>query len=81
MTQFEYTVIFEPAEEGGWLAHVPALNGLTTEGETLEEARYMAKDAIKGYIETLQKNHLPIPEDIVEAKLSTLDLEKLAIAL
>jgi predicted RNase H-like HicB family nuclease len=38
MKIYEYTVIFEPAEEGGYLAHVPALNGLTTEGETLEEA-------------------------------------------
>ncbi len=37
MKEYEYTVIFEPAEEGGWLAHVPALNGLTTEGETWED--------------------------------------------
>ena len=41
----------------------PALPSLVTEGETLEEARLMVQDAIRGYIESLQKDHLPIPED------------------
>lgn len=36
---FEYTVIFENAEEGGYTVHVPALHGLVTEGETYEEAK------------------------------------------
>jgi predicted RNase H-like HicB family nuclease len=38
MSLYRYTVIFEPAEEGGYLAHGPTL-GLTTEGETPNEAR------------------------------------------
>jgi predicted RNase H-like HicB family nuclease len=42
---------FEPAEEGGYVVHVPALNGAATQGETLEEAREMAKDLIIGYLE------------------------------
>ena len=66
MKEYEYTVIFEPAEEGGWLAHVPALNGLTTQGETMEETEEMAEDAIKCYLETLRKNNLPIPKDEVK---------------
>jgi predicted RNase H-like HicB family nuclease len=61
--QYKYTVIFEPAEEGGYVVHVPALGGLVTEGDTLKEATLMAKDAIKGYIETLQKNNFPIPTE------------------
>ncbi|MCX6640254.1 MAG: type II toxin-antitoxin system HicB family antitoxin [bacterium] len=64
MTKYNYTVIFEPAEEGGYIVHVPALNGLTTEGDTFEEARMMALDAIKGYLETLLEKDLPIPEDV-----------------
>ena len=48
-----YTVIFEPAEEGGYVVYVPALNGAATQGETLEEAREMAKDLIIGYLEAL----------------------------
>ena len=61
MTEYQYTVVFEPAEEGGFLAHVPTLNGITTQGETLEEAKRMAEDAIKGYLETLMQDDLPIP--------------------
>ncbi|HXQ20376.1 MAG TPA: type II toxin-antitoxin system HicB family antitoxin [Candidatus Acidoferrales bacterium] len=36
-TQYEYTVVFEPAEEGGYVVTVPALPGLHTEGGTFEE--------------------------------------------
>lgn len=56
MVNTNCTVIYEPAEEGGWLACVPALNDLTTEGETLEEAKAMAYDAIRGYLECKKKN-------------------------
>lgn len=63
MKEYEYTVIIEPAEEGGYIARVPALDDLTTEGDTLEEVKYMAKDAIKCYIETLKAEKLPIPRD------------------
>lgn len=61
---FTYTVIFEPAEEGGFLAHVPALNGATTQGETLEEARAMAQDLIQGCIEAeIKRGHaIPVEE-------------------
>ncbi|MBM4122898.1 MAG: type II toxin-antitoxin system HicB family antitoxin [Nitrospira sp.] len=59
--EYSYTVLFEPAEEGGYLVTCPALPGLVTEGDTLEEAREMAKDAICAYIESLRKDGLPIP--------------------
>lgn len=58
---FSYTVIFEPAEEGGYVVHVPALDGATTQGETLEEARAMAEDLIQGCIEAQLKLGRPIP--------------------
>ena len=80
MKQYKYTVIFEPAEEGGYIAHIPALNGIATQGETLEEAKDMAIDLIKGYIETLQELNLPIPEDSIDAHPSVLGLEELAVA-
>ena len=50
-TPYEYTVVFEPAEEGGYVVTVPALPGLHTEGDTFEEAQAMAADAIRCYIE------------------------------
>jgi predicted RNase H-like HicB family nuclease len=58
-----YTVIFEPAEEGGFIVHVPALPGCHTQGETLDEAYKMVQDAILGYIETLRDLKEEIPRE------------------
>jgi predicted RNase H-like HicB family nuclease len=63
MAEYNDTVLFEPAEEGGFVVTCPALRGLVTEGNTLEEARIMARDAIRGYVEILHKDHLPVPAD------------------
>ena len=60
---YSYTVLFEPAEEGGYVVTCPALPGLVTEGDTLREARAMAKDAIALYLESLRDDGLPIPTD------------------
>ncbi len=61
ITEYRYTVVFERAEEGGYIVAVPALPGLVTEGDSLEEAREMVKDAIRGYLESLQKHGEEIP--------------------
>jgi len=51
----KYTVVFEPAEEGGYVASVPALSGCMSQGETFEEAVRMIKDAISGYLAVLKE--------------------------
>ena len=61
--EFNFTVLFEPVEEGGYVVKCPALPGLVTEGDTLEEARAMAGDAIRAYLESLRKDGLPVPGD------------------
>jgi predicted RNase H-like HicB family nuclease len=61
--EYRFTVLYEPAEEGGYVVTCPALPGLVTEGETLDEAREMARDAIRAYVESLKKDGLPIPVD------------------
>ena len=61
MPEYQYTAVFEPAEEGGYVVTVPTLHGLTTQGETLEEARAMVKEAILGYLEALVKSGEEIP--------------------
>ena len=59
---FTYTVVFEPDDEaGGYTVTCPALPGLVTEGDTLEQAREMAADAIRCYLESLRKDGLPLP--------------------
>lgn len=58
-----FTVIFEPAREGGFIVHVPSLPGCHTQGETLDEAYRMAQDAIYGYIKTLRELKEEIPRE------------------
>lgn len=60
---YTFTMLFEPAEEGGYVVTCPALPGLVTEGDTMEEARHMAEDALRLYVETLIEDGLPIPSD------------------
>jgi len=66
--QYNFTVIFEPAEEGGYVAICPALPGLVTEGDTLRETRAMARDAIRGYVESVLKDGRTVPRDRKIAK-------------
>src|ERR1700680_3123763 len=55
MSEYRYTVLFEPAEKGGYVATCPALPGLGTEGDTLDEARAMVRDALRGYLGRLAR--------------------------
>lgn len=60
---YQYTAVFEPAEEGGYTVTVPALPGCISEGNTFEEAVAMIQDAIEGYLESLVDHGEPIPEE------------------
>ncbi len=51
-----YTVIFEPAVEGGFVAMVPILPGCLSEGRTFEEAKHNIQDAIIGYLAVLKED-------------------------
>jgi antitoxin HicB len=63
MKVYNYTVVFEPIPEGGYNVVVPAIPEISTFGSTLEEAKEMAADAIKCYLESALKANEPIPED------------------
>lgn len=71
MKIFTYTVVFEKAQEGGYIAHVPVLPGCSTQGETFEEAKENAKDAIAGYIEVLREDGDEIPIESEEHVAAT----------
>jgi predicted RNase H-like HicB family nuclease len=58
---YSYTVVYEPAAEGGYTATAPALPGVITEGDTLAEARARVKEAIRGYLKVLRKHGEPVP--------------------
>lgn len=73
MQYYRFTVILEPEKEEGFAGafnvSVPALPGCLTCGESLEEARFMAKDAVACYVESLVQDNLPVPKDIKPKKV------------
>lgn len=65
MKEYQYTIILHPdSDEGGYTVTVPALPGCVTQGETLEEAITMAKDAIHLYIDSLIEDGEPVPQEL-----------------
>ena len=57
-----YIFVFDPDPEGGFVVTCPALPGLVTHGDTLEEARNMARDAMEGMIEAMIEDGEDVPE-------------------
>src|SRR4051812_5295030 len=67
--EFQYTVLLEPDEAGGFTVTVPALPGIVTQGETVEEALDMARDAIGLYLEDLVADGQEIPTERTPPRL------------
>jgi len=62
MSLHHYQVFLEwDVEAGVWVTYVPALNALSTYGETREEALANTREAILGYVEAADKEGLPVP--------------------
>jgi len=62
-----YNILLQPEPEGGYTVTCPSLPGLVTYGETLEEARAMAVEAVEAYLVSLQLGEEPVPEgDVAE---------------
>ncbi|HTX56660.1 MAG TPA: type II toxin-antitoxin system HicB family antitoxin [Candidatus Acidoferrales bacterium] len=61
----DYTVILTPEPEaGGYSVTVPALPEVATQGETVEEALAMAREAIELSLEVRRDEGDPIPADV-----------------
>lgn len=58
MKKIKITAELSPAEEGGYVVYCPELD-ITTEGETVEEAIAMIKDAASGYVEVVGIENIP----------------------
>ncbi len=60
---YSYSVYYEAAVEGGFIAIVPALPGCHTQGETLKEAERNIREAIELYLESLLAHGEPLLEE------------------
>jgi antitoxin HicB len=65
-------VVLIPEEKGGYSVTVPALPGCASQGETREEALAMIREAIEGYLESLEAHgdSLPGPVEIERVTVS-----------
>lgn len=61
-----YRVTIEQDEDGVFVATCPALPGCISQGNSRDEALHNIKDAIEGYIESLNKHGEAIPPSIQE---------------
>jgi antitoxin HicB len=61
--QYTFTVVITPNDPDGYLVTCPALPGLVTEGNSFDEAREMAADAIACHVESMIEDGLAVPVD------------------
>lgn len=69
----KFRIIIEQDEDGYFVAECPNLPGCISQGKTLKEVKENIKEAIEGYLESLEKHDEPIPpsiyEDVIEVKV------------
>ena len=67
--------MFEPAEEGGYIAFVEEIPGANSQGETLDEARENLKEALALVLQGNRQNAL---EGVDESRIvrETLDINR-----
>lgn len=61
MSALKFNVVFEDAGDGWVYVHVPELPEVHTQGEGLDEARVMAREAIELVLEDRRERGEPIP--------------------
>jgi len=61
---YHYTVYFEPQSDGSFAVVFPAFPEIVTFGRTLDEARAMARDALRCHLEGLRKDGVEIPPEM-----------------
>ena len=62
-------VIIYRGENGYWVAECPSLPGCVSQGSTRDAAVENIKESIRGYIRSLDEDHLPIPPENSDAEI------------
>ena len=57
----EYEIILQPEPEGAFSVFVPELPSVVTQGDTVEDAHAMAREAIEAYLAVMHEDGLPVP--------------------
>ncbi|MFH1195290.1 MAG: type II toxin-antitoxin system HicB family antitoxin [bacterium] len=63
MEVYNYKIIIEECEDGGFYAECPAFQGCHVEGESYEETMIEMKEVIKAFIADYKERNEQIPVD------------------
>jgi predicted RNase H-like HicB family nuclease len=70
MKKIEMTAVFEPCDEGGYIAYIQEIPGINTQGENLEEAKENLADAVNLVFEEIRKTSTTSGNEIIKQTLS-----------
>ena len=70
---FQVIVEFDP-DEDVWVTYLPALNMLSTYGETREESLVMTEEAIQGYLGVVEQEGIAVLGGARTVELVQLDV-------
>lgn len=62
----KFRVLIEQDEDGVFVAQCPSLPGCVAQGMTRADAATNIRDAIQGYLQSLEKHDEPVPGSITE---------------
>lgn len=62
---YRVPLLLEPQPEGGYTVTSPALPGLVTEGDSLEQALENVEDALRATLELYEETGRPVPNSLL----------------
>jgi len=71
--RFKVVLEWDP-DESLWVTYVPALNHLSTYGDTREDALSQTREAILGYLEVAAEESISIPDHDREIELTEVEV-------
>ena len=60
-------VVIYLGQDGYWIAECPSLSGCISQGKTRQEAIANIREAIEGYIVSLEEDGLPVPGNVIRS--------------
>ena len=73
---YKFTIVIESQEPNGYFVSVPSLPGCYSQGDTIEEALVMIKDAISGYLAVAEEENIPVLYEQDNPIISTIELDR-----
>ena len=71
--RFKVLLEYDP-DDKVWVTYVPALDNISTFGETREAALEMTRELVLGYLEAAEKEGIPVPSERPDSEIVDLEV-------